>query len=157
MNESNDQEIIPVLPNQAQLDIIFYHGAYPLWKFLIQKFGIDIREVCERVAKDEPILPIGEKKLALRTVPDDYQCNLDESYNSDKTFLLNCANVVFNTLKEGIIKNGEHILQPYKFALDDWNNMFLQLDDDPTIDESHELESFNDAIKLGLVDVSDES
>ncbi len=141
-------EEIPAPPSKTQLEIIHYHGAYPLWKFLLQKFGIDIREVCERIAKDEPFLPIDEKKLALRTVNHDYVCTLDSSYDQDKTFLLNCCNAVFNILKEGIVKNGEHILKPYSFSLDEHGNMSM-------ISSDGSLESYNDSIKLGVVDAVD--
>lgn len=156
MSTDTAQEIMPIEPSKEQLDIIFYHGAYPVWKYLIQKFSIDIREVCDRVAREEPVLNIHGKKLVLRTVQPGYKYELDESYNGDITFLLNCANVVFNTLKEGIIKHGNHILKPYVFQLDENNNMELKFDEDPAVDRSCAVQSFNDVIKLAVVDITNE-
>lgn len=149
-------EDMPVEPSKEQLDIIFYHGAYPVWKFLIQKFSLDIRDVCDRVARDEPVLNIHGKKLVLRTVSPDYKYNLDEQYNGDITFLLNCANVVFNVLKEGVIKHGNHIIKPYTFTLDEHNNMELKLDTNPAVDHTHATPCYDEYIKLGVVDITEE-
>jgi len=54
---------------------------------------------------------------------------------------LNCVNVVFNMLKEGIIRDGEHILYPYVFQLDSNQNLELILAPDaseyiPALDSS---------------------
>lgn len=145
-------------PSEQQLDIIFYHGAYSLWQFLSQKFNIDLRDVCARVAIDEPSLLTETGKYTMRVVPNDYQSGLvdDTTHSEHITFLLNCVNVVFNMLKEGIIRNGEHILRMYNFQLDDNQNLELVLsenvEDEYDSDESHpkHAKSIDDSIKLGI-------
>lgn len=144
--------------SEAQLDIIFYHGAYPLWCYLTAKFGIDIRDICPRVAVEEPkvITELGE--YTLRVVPDDYHNGLvsDELLTTEHTqhitFLLNCTNVVFNMLKEGIIRHGEHILHPYSFQLDSNQNLELVLSDvlADELDLDTYAKSLTDMIKLGV-------
>jgi hypothetical protein len=145
---------MPIQPSEKQLDIIFYHGAYPLWKYIIEKFEFDIRDVCARVATNEPIIHTNGKKLALRTVSNDYKCMLGAEYDNDKTFLLNCANVVFDILKEGIIRRGDHIFKPYKFVLDQNQNIQIQLYEESPNDLPI-AESINNSISLGIVEVLD--
>lgn len=137
-------------PNEQQLDIIFYHGAYSLWHFLTQKFNLDIRDVCARVAFDEPVLTTDTGKYTMRVVSDDYQSGLELNGVHDEhlTFMINCVNVVFNMLKEGVIRNGDHILRPYSFQLDSYKNLELILSD-PDSDEPR-AESLVDNIKLGI-------
>ncbi len=151
----SNHESMPVQPSTEQLAIIFYHGAYPVWKYLIAKFGFDLRDVCDKVAKEEPVVVVGAKKLALRTVPKSYKCEVGSEYDDDKTFLLNCANVVFNMMKEGIIRHGEHILKPYKFVLDQNQNITLELEGNPANNVPF-AESINDTISLGIVEVFEE-
>lgn len=151
----SNQESMPVQPSKEQLAIIFYHGAYPLWKYLIAKFGFDLRDVCDKVAKEEPMVINGEKKLALRTVSKDYKCEVGSEYDDDKTFLLNCANVVFSMMKEGVIRHGDHILKPYKFVLDQNQNITLELESNPS-DDIPFAKSLDDTISLGIVEVVDE-
>ncbi len=121
-------------PNDAQLDVIFFYGAYPLWQFLSTKFDIDIREVCPRVAKDVPKLATELGEYVVEVVEPDYSHGLNthesDVHDSHITFLLNCVNVVFNMLKEGIIRDGEHILYPYAFQLDSNQNLELVLAQD---------------------------
>lgn len=140
---------MPVSPNEKQLDIIFYYGAYPLWKYLDKKFNIDIRDVCHRVAIDEPVLHQLNGVYTMRIVDNEYDHNLDETHNENISFLLNCINSVFKMLKEGIIKNGEHILAPYHFQLDDNRNLELVLIDDPA--NQNYVESIDDNIKIGVI------
>jgi hypothetical protein len=140
---------MPVNPSEAQLDIIFYHSAYPLWKFMIQKFEIDIRDVCARVAKDEPKLVTNKGTYYVRTVANDYNNVLGEEHTENVTFLLNSVNVVFNSLKDGIIRNGERILHPYYFQLDEHSNLELVLVDGP--EDANYIKSVDDRIKLGIV------
>ena len=136
-------------PNE-QLNIIFYYGAYPLWKFLNIKFSIDIRDVCAQVSKYDPTLFVSNGKYNTLIVDNNYQNNLDETHNEHITFLLNCINSVFNMLKEGIIKNGEHILRPYYFQLDEYKNLELLLVKDENINEETYVKSNNDNIKIGI-------
>lgn len=138
--------------NEAQLDIIFYHGAYPVWRYLTDKFGIDIRDICARVAIDEPKLKTAMGEYTLSVVPDNYDNELiqsDISHSDHITFLLNCANVVFNMLKEGIIRNGDHILQPYSFQMDSAYNLYLILPENID-DQIPRAQSLTDSIKLGI-------
>lgn len=146
-------ENMPAQPTQEQTNIIFYHGGYPLWQFLLRKFNIDIRSVCQRVAKDEPVLATDRKKLVVRTVEAGHCHGLDSSYDSDITFLLNCVNTAFNVLKDGVKQEGKHILKPYKFVLDENHNIALQLVNDPAVELSDAAESFNDIIMLGIVEL----
>jgi hypothetical protein len=141
---------MPLNPNEQQLDIIFHYGAYPLWKFIIQKFEIDIRDVCTKVATVEPKLVANQHTYIVDVVDNDYDNELNESmdHNENITFLLNCVNVVFNTLKEGIVRNGIHILKPYYFQLDERRNLELILVETP--EESEYIYSINDNIKLGI-------
>lgn len=145
---------MPTVPTDAQLDIIFYHGAYPLWKFLLQKFEIDIRDICARVAKDEPKLATNKGTYYVRTVDNHYNNTLSAEHTEDVTFLLNCVNVVFNMLKEGIIRNGEHILHPYSFQLDENSNLELILVETPE-DDTKYIKSVDDNIKLGIMVIID--
>jgi len=137
-------------PSEQQLNIIFYHGAYSLWQFLSQKFNIDIRDVCARVAVDEPSLLTESGKYTLRVVPNDYQSGLsvDPAHTEHITFLFNCVNAVFNMLKEGIIRHGDHILRRYNFQLDLDQNLELVLTECDS--DSPYAESINDTIKLGI-------
>jgi hypothetical protein len=137
-------------PSESQLDVIFYHGAYSLWQFLSQKFNIDIRDVCARVAVDEPSLLTSSGKYAMRVVPNDYQSSLsaDPMHTEHITFLFNCVNVVFNMLKEGIIRHGDHILRRYSFQLDLDQNLELVLTE--SANDAPYAESIDDSIKLGI-------
>ena len=110
---------------QEQFDVIFYHGAYPLWVYLQEILGINIVDVCSRVTKEEPILTTTNGKLAVRMVDNDYSVELPPIHNNDIIFLVNSINVVFESLKEGIEKNEEKLLKPYKFKLHKNNVMTL--------------------------------
>lgn len=141
---------MPSNPSEAQLEVIFYHGAYPLWKFMLQKFEIDIRDICARVAKDEPKLITNKGTYYVRTVDNDYDNVLGSEHTENVTFLLNCVNQVFNMLKHGIIRNGEHIVRPYCFQLDENSNLELVLVEEPQDGEEY-IRSVNDTIKLGIM------
>jgi hypothetical protein len=148
-------------PDEAQLDIIFYYGAYPLWQFLQQALGIDIRDVCSRVAVEEPKLITPAGIYRMRIVDNDYTNDFpqrDADHDSHLTFLLNCVNVVFNMLKEGIIRDGVHILRPYSFQLDSSKSLELVWDDEYYNPDEICIEyAYNcpqlldDSIKLGVV------
>lgn len=112
------------LPDQ-HLDIIFYHGAYPLWQYLLDVVGINIVEVCPRVAKEEPVLQTKFGKLVARVVDLPHEKEVDHMSNNDVIFLLNSVNVVFGSLSAGIEKDGCKILDNYKFELDKDHNMIL--------------------------------
>lgn len=117
-------------PSEDQLNIIFYYGAYPLWKLLDQMFGIDIREVCARVAKEEPVLATTEGDYRMRVVDYDYPGmkpigSTDSSHDQHLTFLVNCVNVVFSSMSEALVLNGVHVLRGYSFQLDSNYNMEL--------------------------------
>jgi len=103
-----------------QLDVIFYHGAYPLWTYLRRVLDIDITDICTRVAKTEPVLtPRNGPAIVARTVsPAEATPALESVYNNDVIFLLNSINVVFRTLQLGAERNDEKILMNYKFDLD---------------------------------------
>jgi hypothetical protein len=140
---------MPVAPTDKQMEVIFYFGAYPLWKFLSSKFNIDIREICDKVAIDEPTCHQPKGVYTIRVVDNEYNHNLNKDHNENITFLLNSVNIVFNILKEGIIKNGEHILKPFHFQLDDNRNLELVLIENPI--EQEYLQSINNNIKIGVV------
>ncbi len=127
-------------PAEAQLDVIFYYGAFPVWKFVERVFALDIREVCPRVAVDYPQLLTDQGCYRVELVGSDYCSSLFTHEQTDVasvgsgvdhqqhiTFLLNCVNVVFNMLKEGIVRDGKHILGPYGFQLDARSNLELVL------------------------------
>ncbi len=109
------------IPND-QLDVIFYHGAYPLWKYLQDVLEIDIVDVCARVTKKEPVLstPNGDELVA-RVVSAPTE-KLDPTFNNDVIFLLNSINVVFHTLQLGVERDDEKLLKKYKFNLDQETN-----------------------------------
>lgn len=109
----------------GHLDVIFYHGAYPLWIYLKESFGIDITDVCPRVSKEEPNLKTDHGNLVARVVDLDASTTLNSIHNNDLIFLLNSINVVFESLKAGIEKDGLKILQSFKFKLDSNHSMFL--------------------------------
>lgn len=117
----SDQPNIP----DGQLDVIFYHGAYPLWVYLHEIFGINIVDVCARVSKTEPILKVSNANLAVRVVELPSPKSVDHTFNNDVIFLLNSVNVVFESLKSGVEKDGVKLLNDFKFELDADNNMFL--------------------------------
>lgn len=114
----------PDIPEQ-HLDIIFYHGAYPLWCYLKEIVGIDIVEVCPRVAKEEPVLKTNNGNLVLRIVDLPHVKQVDHMSNNDVIFLVNSVNVVFGSLSAGIEKEGTKILDSFKFKLDENHNMIL--------------------------------
>ena len=111
--------------SEEQLDVIFYHGAYPLWVYLQEVVGINIVDVCARVAKDEPILKTANGKLVSRVVDLPHPNQLTHMFNNDVIFLLNSINVVFESLKAGVEKDGVKLLAQFKFKLDHEHNIFL--------------------------------
>lgn len=114
----------PNIPAE-QLDVIFYHGAYPLWKYLQEVMGINIVDVCARVTKDEPILKTTNGQLVARVVDLPHSKELDHTFNNDVIFIVNSINVVFESLKAGIEKDGIRLLDKFKFKLDSNQNMYL--------------------------------
>ncbi|KAF1785853.1 hypothetical protein PC129_g14828 [Phytophthora cactorum] len=115
----------------GQLDV--YHGAYPLWKYLLELFDINIVDVCPRVSKDEPVLKTEFGNFAVRTVDLPSENKLPPTHNNDVIFLVNSINVVFESLKAGIESDGAKILQSYRFKLDKWHNLYLTTDDESEI------------------------
>ena len=111
--------------SEDQLNVIFYHGAYPLWVYLQEVIGINIVDVCARVTKDEPILESVNGKLVCRVVDLPYPRKLGNMFNNDVIFLLNSINVVFESLKAGVEKDGTQLMAQFKFKLDADNNIFL--------------------------------
>lgn len=111
--------------SDEQLAVVYYHGAYPLWAYLKETFGINITEVCPRVAKDEPILKTACGQLVPRVVDNTYDIKLDSIFNNDIIFLINSINVVFESLKSGVEKDGVKILESFQFKLDSNQNMYL--------------------------------
>lgn len=140
----------PDIP-QGQLDVIFYHGAYPLWKYLGELFDINIVDVCPKVTKEEPVLSTKFGKFAVRVVDLPHNEKLPPTHNNDVVFLVNSINVVFESLKAGIESDGEKILQPYSFALDRWHNLYL-VDSDGNATHARGLS----VLKVGDADVSEE-
>ncbi len=115
---------VPSIPD-GQLDVIFYHGAYPLWVYLKDVLSIDIVDVCPRVAKDEPVLETELGRLVPRVVELPHDNELTHMFNNDVIFLINSINVVFESLKAGVERDGHKILEEYKFELDPSHNMYL--------------------------------
>ena len=76
----------PQIPD-GQLDIVFYHGAYPLWIYLKETLGVNIVDVCPRVAKDEPVLTTEHGDLVARVVDIPFVKTLDHMSNNDVIFL----------------------------------------------------------------------
>lgn len=108
-----------------QLTWIFYHGGHPLWLYLQQTLAIDITDVCARIAKEEPVLKTNFGDLVARVVKVPHECKLSPPHNNDVIFIVNSINTVFESLKEGMEKNGEKILESFQFRLDKYHNMFL--------------------------------
>ncbi len=137
MNEYSIIIMNAPMNKDAQLDIIFYYGAYPLWRFLDHIFNIDIRDVCQRVAKEEPILRTEEGTYVMKVVDGSFDGKLaeDESKHGNHcTFLINCANVVFGSLKDGVSLKGEFILRECRFQLDEHLNLEIVIDGQPYTD-----------------------
>jgi len=110
---------------EEQLTWIFYYGAHPLWLYLKSSLNIDITEVCERVTKTEPVLKTANGDLAAQIVKLPHAKKMNTIFNNDITFIVNSINTVFESLKSGVERDGEAILQQYKFALDEYSNMYL--------------------------------
>ncbi len=115
---------IPDIPDH-QLDVIFYHGAYGLWLYLKEVFGINIVDVCPRVAKEEPILKAPAGKITVRIVDLPHTNELGSIYSNDVNFLINPVNVVFESLKAGVERDGVKLMEPFKFEIDANHNMYL--------------------------------
>lgn len=114
----------PNIPD-GHLDIIFYHGAHPLWVYLKEVAEIDILDVCPRVAKESPILKTDRGDLSISLVDVPFEKQVGPMFNNDVIFLLNSINIVYESLRAGIEKDGVKILETYKFKLDKSHNMFL--------------------------------
>ena len=120
----------------GQLDIIFYHGGYPLWLYLQEVIGINIVDICARIAKDEPILKTDHGQLVARVVDLPHARTIDHTFNNDLIFLLNSINVVFESLKAGVEKDGVKLMAQFKFKLDADHNMYLVgVDSDQPVSE----------------------
>lgn len=114
------------MATDKQLDVINHYGSYPLWKYLLETFEINIVDVSDRVCKEEPVLKTESGDFVVRVVEREMtQVVLDTTDNNHKCFLLNAINTVFNILRPGLEKDGEKILMGYDFELDDQKNMFL--------------------------------
>jgi hypothetical protein len=116
----------PDLPiDEGQMAVVWMYGAYPLWNYIQEVIGVNIVEVCSRVAKEEPLLTTDRGTLVARTVALPYSSSLDSTFNNDKIFLLNSINVVFESLKSGVEMDGSKLLDAFKFKLDSNHNMYL--------------------------------
>lgn len=111
--------------SDKHLDVIFHHGAFPLWMYLDKLFSIDIVDVCSHVAKSEPVLVTCFGTLAARMVHASNTLMLPPPFNNDVIFLLNSINVVFESLKVGVERDGIKILEPFRFTKDVYNNIYL--------------------------------
>jgi hypothetical protein len=111
--------------SDSHLDVIFHHGAFPLWMYLHKLFALDIVDVCSRVAKSEPVLVTCLGTLAARMVHASNTIMLPPPFNNDVIFLLNSINTVFESLKIGIERDGVKILEPFRFTKDVYNNIYL--------------------------------
>jgi hypothetical protein len=123
-NKESIREEIQPTREEIQYDMSFYHGSYPLWKFLDESFDIDIRSVCTRVAKEEPMLKCESGLLAVRVITDNQRRRLvspltHPESRQDVTFLLNCVYTVYNALRPIAKLNGELALSQYGFQLTD--------------------------------------
>lgn len=107
------------------LKVIFHYGAYPLWKYLLSNFGINIVDFCKYVTKEEPVLVVKEVEIVTRVVTPSDKSFSDEN-NTDALFLLNSVNTVYKSLQTAIVdKNEVQVLKDYNFTLDDQKNMYL--------------------------------
>ena len=96
-----------------------------MWAYLKEVIGIDITDVCPRVAKEEPVLKTSNGDLVARMVPLSHKNELGPIFNNDVIFLVNSVNIVFNSLSAGVEKEGTKILQSFKFKLDGEHNLYL--------------------------------
>ncbi len=110
---------------EDQLAWIFYHGGYPLWLYLRESIGINIGDVCAKIAKEEPILKTTNGDLVARVIKTPHECKLSPIHNNDVIFLINSINTVFESLKEGVERDGVKLLGQFKFQLDKYHNMYL--------------------------------
>lgn len=55
----------------------------------------------------------------------EFSSDLPPTCNNDVTFFVNAINVVFESLKEGVEKDGVNILAPFKFKLPKNKTMML--------------------------------
>lgn len=107
---------------ELRYDILFYHGAYPLWKYLESALDIDIRSVCTRVTKEEPQLVRADSSpLAVRIMNDHEKTRLVSplTHREDITFLLNSVHTVYNSIKNLAKVGTEYVLSYYSFQLTD--------------------------------------
>lgn len=63
--------------------------------------------------------------LVARVVKVPHECRLPPTHNNDVIFIVNSINTVFESLKEGVERDGIKILEQYKFQLDKYHNMYL--------------------------------
>lgn len=111
--------------SESHLNVVYHYGAYPLWVLLKDIFDVDITDVCPQVTKEEPILKAKSGDLVSRVVDLPFHHCLDEVFNNDVVFLINSINVVFESLKVGVEKDGHKFLQAYKFKMDESHNLYL--------------------------------
>jgi hypothetical protein len=111
--------------DEGQMAVVWLYGAYPLWSYLQEVIGINIVDICDRVAKKEPLLTTDRGTLVARVVDLPHSSNLGNQFTNDKIFLLNSINVVFESLKSGVEMNGVNMLDAFKFELDSDHNMYL--------------------------------
>jgi hypothetical protein len=108
-----------------QLDVIFHYGAYPLWTYLQEVVGVNIVDVCPRVTKEVPVLKTTNGDLVVRMVDLPHTNELGSIYSNDINFLVNAINVVFESLKEGVERDGVKLMEPFKFSMDANYNLYL--------------------------------
>jgi len=108
-----------------QLDVIFHYGAYPLWTYLQEVVGVNIVDVCPCVTKEVPVLKTTNGDLVVRMVDLPHTNELGSIYSNDINFLVNAINVVFESLKEGVERDGVKLMEPFKFSMDANYNLYL--------------------------------
>ncbi len=137
-------------PENNRLKLIYYYGLYPLHKFLLKKFDIDIKNVFKNLLKNNPTLGCDLGSYNIDIVDNNYNNELDEEHNDNITFLLNCVNISFNAVKIVLKDNmGDYILHPYHFQLDTNKNLELILIEDDIKGEY--VKYIDDNIKIGII------
>ena len=100
-----------------------------LWKYLKQKFEIDLTEVYPKIPIDEPFITKDNVKLTMRIVDKNHINDLNKKFIPDINFFVNAVNTVYNTLKIGLEHKGENILEKYEFKIDEDYKLYLDEND----------------------------
>lgn len=125
LNDDDNEET----RQKKQLEFIFHYGSYVLWKYLKQKFEIDLTEVYPKIPIDEPFITKDNVKLTMRIVDKNHINDLNKKFIPDINFFVNAVNTVYNTLKIGLEHKGENILEKYEFKIDEDYKLYLDEND----------------------------